>query len=87
MQFISFNYNDRFDIFIVAIDFFLFKNFDFFFIETVFFSILFRNLERIYNFLFFFTYLLPLSTVTTHIHIINNIALVSFLLISVAPIW
>lgn len=32
MQFISFNYNDRFDIFIVAIDFiFLYKNFDFFF--------------------------------------------------------
>lgn len=53
MQFISFNYNDRFDIFIVAIDFFLFKNFGFFFIETVFFSILFRNLERIYKFFLF----------------------------------
>lgn len=59
MQFISFNYNDRFDIFIVAIDFiFLYKNFDFFFIETVFFSILFRNLERIYKFFFgFFFYI------------------------------
>lgn len=32
MQFISYNNNDRFDIFIVAIDFiFLYKNFDFFF--------------------------------------------------------
>lgn len=58
MQFISFNYNDRFDIFIVAIDFiFLYKNFDFFFIETVFFSILFRNLERIYKFFFCFFFL------------------------------
>lgn len=54
MQFISFNYNDRFDIFIVAIDFiFLYKILIFFFIETVFFSILFRNLERIYKFFLF----------------------------------